>query len=161
MKRKPYNSRRRDRNSQSIRGGRFSAKSKRKLCLGGSQTIQSPPILKAYRVELLPVNSIKPSPENDLIYGPVRDDDQMDALITSIRDGMLEEPLIVSADDYIISGHRRFRAILRLGWTKVPVRRKPYSRASHLEQWPSTLAALNPQRVKSPGSMLREVLPQE
>ena len=62
-----------------------------------------------YRVEWLSIDSVKPSPENDEIYGKVSDSDsQMGALIDSIRSRGLEEPIIVSADGFIVSGHRRY-----------------------------------------------------
>lgn len=60
-----------------------------------------------FQVDFVDIESIKPSPENDEVYGAVQDDEQMESLIDSIQRRGLEEPLIVSSDSYIISGHRR------------------------------------------------------
>ncbi len=84
-----------------------------------------------YAVEFVDIRRIKPSPENDDIYGKITNDDQMDLLIDSIKHRGLEEPIIVSADNFIISGHRRFSALQQLNLMQtrksrlIPVRRKP------------------------------------
>ena len=52
----------------------------------------------------------------------VKDDENMDLLMTSIKEHGVLSPIIVrpkenAADEYeIISGHRRFRAVQRLGY---------------------------------------------
>ena len=53
-----------------------------------------------YAVQYVPVNSILPSPENNDLYGEIEDDEQMDALIDSIERRGLEEPLILTGDNY-------------------------------------------------------------
>lgn len=111
-----------------------------------------------YTVELVPTDSITPSPENDDLYGEVDYDEQMEALIESIRSRGLEEPIIVAADGFIISGHRRYFACCRLGLEKIPIRRKADARGELLDQWPRILAEYNPQRVKSASSQLKEAL---
>lgn len=112
-----------------------------------------------YAVEYVDFGDIKPSPENDDIYGKVTNDDQMELLLDSIRRRGLEEPIIVSADNFIISGHRRFFALGILGKSQpVPVRRKPFTRQSKLSEWHKILAEYNPQRIKSVGSLLKESL---
>ena len=56
----------------------------------------------------------------------VKDDENMDLLITSIKENGVLSPIIVrpkenTADEYeIISGHRRFRAVQRLGYKTIP-----------------------------------------
>src|SRR5690242_6220295 len=59
-------------------------------------------------VRFLPLHSIRPSPENDRIYRPI---DPSAPDILALRDSILEfgikEPLVVTMDHYIISGHRR------------------------------------------------------
>ena len=58
-----------------------------------------------YHVEYLPIDQIKPSPENDGIYGRIDESDEaFSALWNSINDRGLEEPLILTADGYILSG---------------------------------------------------------
>ena len=54
----------------------------------------------------------------------------MDNLVSSILNRGLAEPIIVSADGFILSGHRRHHACRRLGWTHVPVRRSDIWRCS-------------------------------
>lgn len=111
-----------------------------------------------YSVEFIATDQIKPSPENDDIYGTTNSDEHIDALIASIDKRGLEEPLIVTSDDYIMSGHRRYFACTELGLDKIPVRRKEIERLKNLNEWPRILAEFNTQRVKSLGSMLREAL---
>ncbi len=56
----------------------------------------------------------------------VKDDENMDLLMTSIKENGVLSPIIVrprenSTDEYeIISGHRRFRAVQRLGYKTIP-----------------------------------------
>lgn len=114
-----------------------------------------------YAVEFVATTKIKPSPENDDIYGAISADDQIDHLIASIDNRGLEEPLIVSSGDYIMSGHRRYHACTELGLDEIPVRRKGIERAENLNDWPKILAEFNPQRVKSPGALSREALLRE
>jgi len=54
---------------------------------------------------------IRPSPENDAIYGVIDPTDQeIIELAQSITEHGLREPLTVTADGYILSGHRRYAA---------------------------------------------------
>jgi hypothetical protein len=82
----------------------------------------------------------------------------MTALIESIQTNGLEEPLIVSSDHYIISGHRRYYACKEIGFDEVPVRLKDFTRTDRLDDWSKILAEYNPQRIKGPASLLRESL---
>ena len=111
-----------------------------------------------YHVEYVPIDQIKPSPENDGIYGKI---DMMDeafrALWNSINDRGLEEPLILTADGYILSGHRRFAACRSL-MAAVPCRIKHDIRREGNPDYLRDLIAYNPQRVKSAGSLLREII---
>ena len=112
---------------------------------------------ESYAAEWVPIGSTKPSPENVELYGEVADDEAMDNLVASIRNRGLAEPIIVSADGFILSGHRRHHACRRLKWTHVPVRRSDIWRARN-SQYHTELIEYNPQRVKTPGSLLREAL---
>ena len=111
----------------------------------------------SYEAMWVPIGSIKPSPENSDIYGEVVDNEHMDNLVGSIRNRGLSEPILISADGFILSGHRRFHACRRLGWTHVPVRRSDTRRDGN-NQYHQELIEYNPQRVKTPGSLLREAL---
>ena len=113
---------------------------------------------RKYEVELVDIGDIKASPENDDLYGAVKRDTQMEVLIASIRERGLEEPLIISVDGYVISGHRRLFACRQLRWRQIPCRRKEVRRTDNLKTWHRTLAEYNPQRIKSPLSLLKEAL---
>lgn len=113
---------------------------------------------KQYAIQFVSLDDIQPSPENDDIYGEVGYDEQMNSLICSIERRGIEEPIIVSADGFIISGHRRYFAACHLELQKVPIRRKDFARKDHLSTWHKTLAEYNPQRIKSVGSLLKEAL---
>lgn len=112
-----------------------------------------------YRVDYLPVGAITPSPENDKLYGPIKDweDETMWALDESIRERGLEEPIILTADGYILSGHRRF-AVCRQFMQTIPCRIKHDIRREGNPNFMRDLIAYNPQRVKSVGAILREAI---
>src|SRR5260370_37080314 len=80
-------------------------------------------LVTRYHVELVPVKNIKPSPENEEIYGIIdfESDPALQALMDSICRLGLEEPIICTADNYILSGHRRISAVTDLGWREGPV----------------------------------------
>jgi hypothetical protein len=112
-----------------------------------------------FKVIFLSAGDIKPSPENDEVYGQVGSDDGgLDDLVQSIRDRGLEEPLILTADGYILSGHRRFEACQRLGMDEIPCRIKRDIRREGNPDFLRELVAYNPQRVKSVGALLREAI---
>ena len=60
----------------------------------------------------IPINQLKTCPINSEIY---RDSDVGD-LVNSIGEVGLLQPIVVTPDNTIISGHRRFKAIQSLGW---------------------------------------------
>lgn len=111
-----------------------------------------------YTITFFAADEIFPSPENDELYGVIRHDEQMTALIESIQKRGLEEPLILTLDGFILSGHRRFYACQKLGIDPIPCRiRGDISRAECID-YHKALAEYNPQRVKSVGSLLREAM---
>ena len=114
-------------------------------------------LLARYRVELVPVEDIKPSPENEEIYGVIdfESDPELQSTIDSIDRLGLEEPLICTADGFILSGHRRFVAVKHLGWVEVPVRFSKIRRTK-TPDYHRLLAQYNPQRVKSVAALLSE-----
>lgn len=111
-----------------------------------------------YDVEYVSISTVEPSPENDAVYGEVTLDDQMERLIESINKRGLEEPIIVSRDGFIISGHRRFFACCLLEMYMIPIRRKDFTRESMLADWAKLLTEYNPQRVKTTATLLREAM---
>ena len=66
---------------------------------------------------------IKTAAENDLIYDRFGIDNEDDyALMDSIRQHGIREPLTITIDGYVVSGHRRLAAAKRLGLKEVPAR---------------------------------------
>ena len=63
--------------------------------------------------------------DNDLIYEKFSPENEDDAvLIESIREYGIKEPLVVSADGFLLSGHRRLEVARYLCLSEVPVRRE-------------------------------------
>lgn len=105
----------------------------------------------------VPIRSIHPSPENDRLYRPVDPSDpEIIALADSIRENGILEPLVVTADGFILSGHRRYTAAKLSGLQTVPVRRKQISRADDPDGFLRLLREHNRQREKSHDEKLRE-----
>jgi hypothetical protein len=116
-------------------------------------------LIERYKVQLLPITEIRPSPENSEIYGPTTydHDPALGVLVRSIKRLGLEEPIIVTRDHYVLSGHRRLFAVLELGWKKVPVRFANVTRANETD-YHRLLSEYNPQRIKSVAATLSESL---
>jgi hypothetical protein len=107
----------------------------------------------------MPIGDVKPSPENDQLYRPVRDDDpEIAALAASIREYGVREPLVVSADGYLLSGHRRHAAARLAGLREVPVRVERVRRSADPDGFLTLLREFNRQRVKSFDEKLREAV---
>ena len=80
-------------------------------------------------VQVWSLARISPAPENDDIYKPIAlDSPDISDLARSIEEHGVQEPLLVSTDGYVISGHRRRVAAILAGLTEVPVRVYPVSR---------------------------------
>ena len=109
---------------------------------------------------LLPVAAIQVAPENDLLYDRFGIANRDDAdLAISIRDKGIQEPLTLSNDQYLLSGHRRLAAAKYLGLQEVPCRLVevdfyPLTTTERLE----VLRLYNQQREKSPGERIKEKL---
>lgn len=106
------------------------------------------------------IKLIKTASENDLIYEPfgIANKDDIE-LVRSIRVNGIQEPLTLSQDYILLSGHRRFNAAKSLGLSDVPVRfvdivYSELSKKERLEQ----LRLFNRQREKTPGESIREKL---
>jgi hypothetical protein len=101
--------------------------------------------------------SIRPSPENDDVYGAVSwDDPQVIELACSIQTSGVQEAILISRDGYIISGHRRCVAAQMAGLKKVPVRLSNVSRTENPQAFLKLLVELNSQRIKSTSVLLHE-----
>jgi hypothetical protein len=107
----------------------------------------------------VPVTSIEPSPENDQLYQPVDvNDPEIVLLADSIRRHGVLEPLVVTLDDFILSGHRRYAAAKLAGLPDVPVRRKRIRRMDDVDEFVRLLREHNRQRPKTRDERLREEL---
>jgi ParB/RepB/Spo0J family partition protein len=71
----------------------------------------------------IPVASVQEAPENwTILYRPpTEDDESWMQLRESIAENGILTPIIVSADSYVISGHRRLRAAMAEGLENIPV----------------------------------------
>jgi ParB-like nuclease domain len=109
------------------------------------------------KVELVRLLDIRPCPENDGIYAvPSIDDPDILELIKSIRANGLMEPIQISADNVIISGHSRRFCALQAGLRVVPAIRSNISYAADRETFLRLLVEANTQRKKTAAMLLRE-----
>jgi hypothetical protein len=105
---------------------------------------------------------VKPSPENErLLYNRIRrDDPDIIALAKSIKKIGVKEPLVLTLDHYILSGHRRRMACELARMETVPVRFEPIRRGDGEEPadpgFVGLLREYNRQRVKTFDEMVRE-----
>ncbi len=107
----------------------------------------------------VPIGSIHPSPENDGIYGVIAKDNDLVNLANDIAKNGIREPIQVSADDYIVSGHRRLAAAKLIKMKRVPIVRLEIYRSDHSAvEWQKVLRPYNHQRVKSPMVRMKETL---
>ena len=102
---------------------------------------------------------IHPSPENDTLYRPVDPTDpSIIAMAKSMRERGVLEPLVISMDGYILSGHRRYCAAKLAGLEHVPVRIHPIRRSDDIDAFVVLLREYNRQRVKSLDEQIREAV---
>ena len=105
--------------------------------------------------QVWPIGHIQPAPENDDIYRAISLDDVAD-LMRSIREHGVQEPLLVSSDGFIISGHRRWKAANFIDLAEVPVRVHPVSRQENPAAFLKLLVECNNQRIKNADVLLAE-----
>ena len=98
----------------------------------------------------IPINLLKTCPINSEIY---RDSDVGD-LVNSIGEVGLLQPIVVTPDNTIISGHRRFKSIKSLGWTEVEVEVKEVEEDSI----PLYIVLFNQSRNKVASELIREIM---
>ena len=123
------------------------------------RTATSPPSPELGHAPILTIrlDDIHPSPENDRLYRPVDPDDpQIIRLAESIRDCGMQEPLLVTRDGWIISGHRRYAAASLAGLDAAPCRVESIYKDVDHETFMMLLRECNRQRVKSFDEKLRE-----
>jgi hypothetical protein len=101
------------------------------------------------------LSELRPAAINDQLYRPVSPNDpEIRALAESIREHGVQEPLIITLDDVILSGHRRRVACLLAGLTVVPCRVQKIRSTD--PEFTSRLRECNRQRVKSVAEIARE-----
>lgn len=106
------------------------------------------------------LSSLKPSPENDQLYGEVDPSDpEIQRFAVSILKHGIKEPLVVTADNFIVSGHRRYVAAKLAGKVIVPCRVMKFKRAGmDKSEYIEHLREHNRQRDKSLIEKFREEL---
>jgi hypothetical protein len=117
----------------------------------------SPAAVALGAVEDVPIARIRPAVSNDIVYGAIADNDtSIDELARSLHaEGQLE-PVVLSTDRVLISGHRRRAAALKLGWRTLKAR--TYAISSEDPDFDKILVQFNAQRDKSPDVRIREQL---
>ena len=101
------------------------------------------------------LSAIRPSPENDKLYRPVdHTDPDFREFVEQVRINGITDPLIITIDGYICSGHRRYAAAGVIGMDTVPC-----CTASIYHDDPRFLPflrACNRQRAKTLDEVMRE-----
>jgi hypothetical protein len=105
------------------------------------------------------VASLRRSPENFKLYRDPYDDPDIGKLAESIKQNGVLEPLIVTQDNYIVSGHRRHAALTLIEQEFVrclvlPIRRDSMGKEEYL----ALLREHNQQRSKTVAEQVRETL---
>ena len=105
------------------------------------------------------LDDILPSPENDRIYKPIDwSDPSITGLAESIKKHRLRDPIVVTLDGYILSGHRRRVACYLADLEVVPVRIEQIRRSDDIDAFVVLLREYNRQRVKSLDVLLHEAI---
>jgi hypothetical protein len=108
-------------------------------------------------IRQIPISEIRPSPENEKLYRPVRTDDpEIIELADSIKERGVLEPLVVTVDGFILSGHRRYVAAKMAGLILLPCRVNQLRRGDDPDEFLRLLREHNRQREKSFDEKLRE-----
>ena len=108
-------------------------------------------------VREIPIDDISPSPENVQLYRPVSPSDpEVIALTRSVKAHGVQEPLIITADRWIVSGHRRLVAAKLAGLAAVPCKVLDFDKDDDYDRFMRLLRECNRQRIKSFSEKLRE-----
>ena len=108
-------------------------------------------------VPKISLETLRPSPENSTLYKPVDPaDPEIIALARSIRGHGVQEQLVVTADYWVISGHRRLVAAKLAGLTAVPCKVLDFRKDDDHDRFMQLLRECNRQRFKSFDEKLRE-----
>ena len=125
-----------------------------------THTLEQPePEMQRVAISELPIGECRPSPENDTLYRPV--DPAASDIITlaqSIATQGLLEPIVVTRDGWIVSGHRRREAARLAGLEWIPCRVLDDYRTDDVDAFVKLLREFNRQREKNHSERLRECL---
>jgi ParB/RepB/Spo0J family partition protein len=106
-------------------------------------------------IQRVPLDSITPSPVNDSVYRPPSaDDPDIQDMARSMREHGVLQPLTVTRDGFILSGHRRYCAATLAGLETVPVVVENITRDD--PTFPRLLVTHNQQRQKNVAELLAE-----
>ncbi len=126
---------------------------------GGVTTVPEAGELGLVPISMRAIDDIRPSPENDELYRPIDETDpEIIALAKSIEKNGLQEPLLVTMDGWIISGHRRYAAAELAGLDTLPCRVAPIYKDDDKDYFLRLLRECNLQRVKTFDEKAREEL---
>ena len=99
-------------------------------------------------------DELTPHPKNQEIYGDTEDVDGLnDEFVESIKQKGVLEPLTVTSNGKIISGHRRWVAAQEVNLSTVPVRKESFDSDLEIRE---ALIEFNRQREKTPGQIVNE-----
>ena len=111
------------------------------------------------KTQIIPISQIRPMLENEKLYRPVSSSDpDVIALSDSIRANGILEPLVITKDGFLLSGHRRLMAAQLAGLREVPVRCEAISYWNQRDECVKRLALHNQQRIKSNAELLSEAV---
>jgi hypothetical protein len=115
---------------------------------------------KGEQVVYVDARDLIPSPENETLYRKRgANDADFARLVESVRREGVQAPLLVSMDNYVISGHQRRRAAVITERFVVPVISLNLRRADHTgDQWLAVLREHNCGREKTFDELVRERL---
>lgn len=100
------------------------------------------------------LSDLKPHPRNKTIYGEEKNDETFDELIQLIKTHGLRTKIIVNENGVIISGHRRYRALLKLGYTEIECEVRHYE--NEMEELRDLVICNSGRRQKTRVQQLRE-----
>ena len=109
-------------------------------------------------IRWIPIDEIRPAPENDYLYGPIDPaDPKNQQMVSEMREeGKCRTLLTVSCDYFLMDGHRRRQAAKRAGLTRLQCIVSPMLHSDPLFELEPV--RYNNQRTKSNDFLFRESL---
>lgn len=104
--------------------------------------------------KIFQISELKPHPMNQTIYGDEESDDTFSELVQLIRKHGLRTKIIVNENGTIISGHRRFRALQKLGYSETECEVRHYD--NDMEELRDLVVCNSGRRQKTRVQQLRE-----